>query len=56
MRDNHMRHHLVDDRYWYAFGVPAMDDLFGTNPDVKDARAGTQGKRKRVEHETMISR
>jgi hypothetical protein len=38
MRDNHMRHHLVDNRYWYAFSVPAMDDLFGTNPDVKEVR------------------
>jgi len=38
MRDNHMRHHLVDDRYWYAFSVPAMDDLFETNPDVKEVR------------------
>lgn len=38
MRDNHMRHHLVDDRYWYAFSVPAMDDLFQTNPNVKEVR------------------
>ena len=38
MRDNHMRHHLVDDRYWYAFSVPAMDDLFDTNPNVKEVR------------------
>lgn len=38
MRDNHVRHHLVDDQYWYAFSVPAMDDLFDTNPDVKDVR------------------
>ena len=38
MRDNHMRHHLVDDRYWYAFSVPAMDDLFDTSPHVKEVR------------------
>lgn len=39
MRNNHIRHHLVDDRYWYAFSVPAMDDLFRTNPEVKDVRS-----------------
>ena len=36
MRDNHIRHHLVDSRYWYAFSVTEMDDLFHTNPDVKE--------------------
>ncbi|KAL7533480.1 hypothetical protein ACHAXR_005260 [Thalassiosira sp. AJA248-18] len=41
MRDNHIRHHLVDDRYWYAFSVPAMDDLFDTNPNVRDVRSKT---------------
>lgn len=39
MRDNHMRHHRINERYWLAFSVPALDDLFGTNPDVKEARA-----------------
>eukprot|EP00985_Skeletonema_marinoi_P011988 scaffold5704_cov144-Skeletonema_marinoi.AAC.1 len=38
MRDNHIRHHLIDDRYWYAFSVTEMDDLFGTNPNVKDVK------------------
>ena len=42
MRDNHIRHHRVDDRYWYAFSVPAMDDLFDTNPNVKDLRVGNK--------------
>ncbi len=45
MRDNHMRHHLVDDRYWYSFSIPAMDDLFDTNPNVKEVRR-LQGKMK----------
>ena len=36
MRNNHIRHHRVDDRYWYAFSVPSMDDAFGTNPDIKE--------------------
>ena len=39
-----MRHHLVDDRYWYAFSVPAMDDLFDTNPDVRDVRKRENSK------------
>ena len=38
MRDNHIRHHLIDDRYWYAFSVVEMDDLFGTNPNVRDVK------------------
>ena len=33
MRENHMQHHLIDSRYWYAFSVTQMDDLFWTNPD-----------------------
>lgn len=38
VRDNHMRHHNVDDQYWFSFSVPAIDDMFGTNPSVKDVR------------------
>eukprot|EP00804_Cyclotella_cryptica_P023391 CCRYP_000528-RA/>CCRYP_000528-RA protein AED:0.25 eAED:0.25 QI:141/1/1/1/0/0/2/1193/310 len=36
MRDNHIRHHRVDDSYWYAFSIPAMDSLFATNPEMKE--------------------
>jgi hypothetical protein len=36
MRDNHMRHHQIDNRYWFAFSLPAIDDFFLTNPDVKE--------------------
>jgi sterol desaturase/sphingolipid hydroxylase (fatty acid hydroxylase superfamily) len=35
MRDNHMRHHQIDNRYWFAFSLPAIDDVFSTNPDVR---------------------
>jgi hypothetical protein len=42
MRDNHTRHHLISDGYWYAFSVVEMDDLFGTNPNVKDAKRRTR--------------
>lgn len=38
MRDNHMRHHLVDDGYWFAFSLPLMDDVFGSNPDVREVK------------------
>lgn len=42
MRDNHIRHHRVDDSYWYAFSIPAMDDAFGTNPDIKELKPKTK--------------
>ena len=38
VRDNHLRHHLVDNHYWFAFTLPFVDDLFGTNPTVKEVR------------------
>ena len=39
MRDNHIRHHCIDDRYWFAFSCPQVDDLMGTNPDVRVIKA-----------------
>ena len=33
-----MQHHLIDSRYWYSFSVTEMDDLFGTNPNVRDVK------------------
>merc|ERR1711957_449970 len=36
MRDNHKRHHKVDGDNWFAFSVPVMDDMFGTNPSMKE--------------------
>jgi len=38
VRDNHIKHHLVDERYWLSFTVPAVDDLFGTNPPVEEIK------------------
>lgn len=38
VRDNHIRHHQIDNKNWLAFSVPTIDDLFGTNPSVKEAR------------------
>ena len=44
VRDNHCRHHKINEKYWLAFSVPALDDLFGTNPNVKEARREKVGK------------
>src|SRR6056300_1405091 len=38
MRENHMQHHLIDSRYWYAFSVTQMDDIFWTNPDCMELK------------------
>jgi hypothetical protein len=38
MKNHHIRHHRVDSSYWLAFTVPAVDTLFGTNPEVQDVR------------------
>jgi len=38
VRDGHMKHHLVNEEYWLGFTVPFVDDLFGTNPSVREAR------------------
>jgi len=34
VKDNHVKHHLVDNRYWFGFSLPAIDDWFGTNPPL----------------------
>lgn len=38
VKDNHMRHHMVDHDYWFSFSLPWIDDLFGTNPPVKQVK------------------
>ena len=38
IRDNHIRHHRVSHDYWFGFSLPLIDDLFGTNPTVKQVR------------------
>ena len=40
MRNNHIRHHRVDDNNWFAFSIPSMDDMFGTNPEIKGLKCG----------------
>ena len=34
VKENHLRHHVVSDEYWFAFSMPFIDDLFHTNPSV----------------------
>merc|ERR1712151_710838 len=38
VRDHHIRHHLVNEKYWLGFSVPKIDDIFGTNPSFEKAR------------------
>jgi len=45
VRNNHMRHHLLDNNYWYAFSVAYMDDLFRTNADVQEIKARKKAER-----------
>jgi hypothetical protein len=36
VKNHHVRHHMKDNNYWFGFSVPAIDTLFGTNPNVKE--------------------
>ena len=38
VKENHVRHHMVSDKFWFAFSMPFMDDLFGTNPSVRQVK------------------
>ena len=46
VRDNHVRHHRISSKYWYAFSVPWIDDLFQSNPDVRDVQKQLRLERK----------
>ena len=52
MRDNHMRHHCVDHRYWLAFSLPLVDDWMGTNPDVRDVQQEHRAARTKTKTKT----
>ena len=41
VKDNHVRHHLVNSNYWFSFSLPWIDDLFGTNPPVRQVQKMT---------------
>ncbi|KAL1523078.1 hypothetical protein AB1Y20_018038 [Prymnesium parvum] len=37
VRAHHMKHHLVDNAYWFAFTLPAIDRILGTDGNARDA-------------------
>lgn len=42
LRRNHRLHHFRSEQYWYAFTLPLVDTVLGTNPDpAKIARSKT---------------
>ena len=43
IKSNHVRHHVVNHNYWFGFSLPWIDDLFRTNPSVKDVKRVTIG-------------
>jgi len=47
VKENHLRHHVVSDEYWFAFSMPAMDDLFRTNPSVRQVRKQLEEEKRR---------
>ncbi len=52
MRDNHIRHHRIDSRYWYSFSVTEMDDLFCTNPNVREVKRKVVEEQRQKQQET----
>eukprot|EP00802_Teleaulax_amphioxeia_P026197 Tamp_27214.p1 GENE.Tamp_27214~~Tamp_27214.p1 ORF type:complete len:283 (+),score=45.85 Tamp_27214:50-850(+) len=36
IKSHHMKHHLVDDRYWQTFSWTQIDSILGTAPDAKE--------------------
>jgi hypothetical protein len=44
VRDNHIRHHRICSDFWFAFSIPWIDDLFQSNPSVKDVQKNIQSQ------------
>mmetsp|Transcript_50756 Transcript_50756/g.51163 ORF Transcript_50756/g.51163 Transcript_50756/m.51163 type:complete len:95 (+) Transcript_50756:549-833(+) len=38
MKNHHQKHHVLNSKYWLGFSLIQMDDLFGTNPSVAEAK------------------
>ncbi len=56
VKENHLRHHVVSDEFWFAFSIPWIDDLFHTNPSVVDVQRNLLvDKKRRKEDPTIIS-
>jgi hypothetical protein len=45
VKNNHIRHHLLNDNYWFAFSLPLLDDLFQTNPPIHEVRKEMKNQR-----------
>lgn len=49
IRDNHMRHHILDNDNWLGFSVLFVDRIFGTSPDVEDIRRKNERKKNQAD-------
>ena len=38
IRDNHVKHHMRNEDYWFAFTTPALDRWLGTAPAPMDVK------------------
>ena len=56
MRRHHTLHHTVSDENWLAFTIPAVDSLFGTNPEPFDVIRAKKAQRKREEQQKKAQR
>jgi len=55
VKENHVRHHMVSDRYWFAFSMPFMDDLFHTNPSIRQVKQQlNEEKQRRSERQKNV--
>jgi len=36
IKSHHMKHHLIDDRYWQTFTITEIDTIMKTAPDAKE--------------------
>jgi hypothetical protein len=54
VKENHVRHHMVSDHYWFAFTMPVIDDLFNTNPPVRKVKHQLNEEKLRNEEQQSI--
>ena len=38
IRDNHVKHHMRNEDFWFAFTTPALDRWMGTSPHPSDVK------------------
>jgi sterol desaturase/sphingolipid hydroxylase (fatty acid hydroxylase superfamily) len=49
VRRNHRYHHYKNERYWYAFVLPQVDTLFGTDPRPQEVETSATARNLGVE-------